>query len=577
VVLMLASPAAAAPQAPFGNAEGWMTDGTGRVYVTHGVNMVYKLKPYDPAVPGFGDDDAEFLAREGLNSVRLGVIYTAVEPQPGVYDDAYLDSIANTVAVLERHGIAVMLDFHQDLYHERYQGEGWPDWAVYDDGLPAAPQAGFPANYVVMPGLNRAFDSFWANREGPGGVGLVDRFAAAWKHVAGRFASNRKLLGYDLLNEPWPGNGWQACANPSGCPTFDQGPFAEFWRKTIGAIRAVDKEHLVFYEPNVLFNFGAGTQLPDFGDDRLGMSWHNYCLVGIFGPGGGEACGVEESLPFQNAAARTKATGDTQIVTEFGATEDLATIRRVVEASDEFMVGWQYWHYCGCSDPTTQGPGETQAIVKDPAKPPTGDNLKQAKLDELVRPYPQLVAGTPKSWSFDRDAKRFELTYSTARAGGGGFEGRPLTEVFVPERHYPKGYAVRAEGGAVASAAGARIVTVQACPGASEVRLTVQPQGPNVQDCAAIGVAAAKASLRRLRVTVSPRRVRAGRRTTFRFRVRAGRFAVRGARVRMAGHDARTDRGGRARIRVRMKRRGIRRAIAWKRTFRHGATRVRVR
>ena len=84
-----------------------------------------------------------------------------------------------------------MLDFHQDLYNERFQGEGWPDWAVQDDGLPAEPKAGFPANYLVMPALQRAFDHFWANDPGPGGVGLQDRYAAAWAHVAARFRSTR--------------------------------------------------------------------------------------------------------------------------------------------------------------------------------------------------------------------------------------------------------------------------------------------------------------------------------------------------------------------------------------------------
>jgi hypothetical protein len=58
--------------------------------------------------------------------------------------------------------------------------------------------------------------------------------------------------------------------------------------------------------------------------------------------------------------------------------------------------------------------------------------------------------------------------------------------------------------------------------------------------------------------------------------VKAGRFAVRGARVRFAGHSARTDARGRARIRVRLKRAGMRRAVTWKKTYARGATRVRV-
>jgi endoglycosylceramidase len=577
--MAMAGVASAGPQPPFGHAGRFITDSSGRVFISHGVNLVYKVAPYEPSVSGFGDDDAAFLQREGFNSVRLGVIYKAVEPSPGSYDMAYLAKIAETAAILEKHGIAPLLDFHQDLYNERFQGEGWPDWAVLDDGLPAQPQLGFPGNYLAQPATNRAFDNFWANAAGPGGIGLVDRYAAAWKRVAQTFAGDRWILGYDLLNEPWPGTGWQQCANPAGCPAFDQGVFADFNRKTIAGVRGGDKNHLVFYEPNVLFNDGAETQLPKFDDDRLGMSWHNYCLVGDVsgsGGGGGGACGTEEGLVLANAQKRSETTNDTQLLTEFGATDDLDTLRRITSAADQYMVGWQYWHYCGCKDPTTQGPGDTQAIVKDPSKAPQGDNLKTEKLDVLVRPYPQLVAGTPVSWKFDADKKVFNLVYSTARADGGEFAGNPVTEVYVPKRQYPSGYSVKVEGAGVASGPGAQALELQACPGARSVKLEVTPTGPNVEDCAAGSVAGLKIEVPVLHLSVTPRRVHRGHTRSFTFRVKSGRFAVRGARVRFAGHNTRTDARGRARIRVRMSRVGMRRAVTWKRSYRHGATRVRV-
>jgi hypothetical protein len=240
------------------------------------------------------------------------------------------------------------------------------------------------------------------------------------------------------------------------------------------------------------------------------------------------------------------------------------------------MVGWQYWHYCGCNDPTTQGPGDTQAIVKDPAKPPEGDNLKTEKLGVLVRPYPQLVAGTPAGWKFDADKKVFNLEYSTARAAGGRFAGHPLTEVFVPKRQYPGGYSVKVQGAGVASGPGEQLLELQACPGARTVKLEVAASGQNVADCAAGSVAGLKIQVPQLRLSVTPRRVRIGQTATFTFRVKAGRFAVHGARVRFAGRSARTDSRGRANIRVRFKRAGVHRAVSWKRTYTRGSARVRV-
>src|SRR5205807_294034 len=170
--------AVAAPTLPLSHAGRWITDARGRVVIVHGTNMVYKLPPYYPAAAGFSDDDAAFLARIGFNAVRVGVIWKAVEPEPGVYDNAYLSRIAATVATLRRHGIVSLLDFHQDMYNERFQGEGAPDWAVQDDGLPAVPQFGFPANYELMPALQHAFDHFWDNS-----AGLQNHYAGAWRDV----------------------------------------------------------------------------------------------------------------------------------------------------------------------------------------------------------------------------------------------------------------------------------------------------------------------------------------------------------------------------------------------------------
>src|SRR5689334_24422249 len=118
-VIAAVAPAARAdsPSSPLGHTGRWITDANGRVVILHGLNMVSKLPPYAPDATGFGDDDAAFLAAHGFNTVRVGIIYKAVEPTPGVYDDAYLQRIQSTVTTLAKHGIFSLLDFHQDLYN----------------------------------------------------------------------------------------------------------------------------------------------------------------------------------------------------------------------------------------------------------------------------------------------------------------------------------------------------------------------------------------------------------------------------------------------------------------------------
>jgi endoglycosylceramidase len=480
--LAMAAGAAAKPQPPLAHEGRWFTDAQGRVVILHGLNMVYKVGSYAPADSGFGANDAKWLRKHGFNTIRLGIIYKGLEPEAPAktgapeYEESYIRSLAKTESVLAKHRIFTLLDFHQDLYNERFQGEGWPDWQVVDDGVPAEPQQGFPANYIVNGGLQRAFDNFWANTEVEG-RGLQDAYADAWRHVAQRFRKAPYVVGYDILNEPWPGSAFNSdnCLNPAGCATFDETTLGPFNERVIDAIRQVDPETLIFYEPLVTFDFSADSKLPDTGDAAAGFSFHDYCLPGALGgPGSGPSCEPLEDTVFANADKQSDETGDVPFLTEFGATDDLDTIGRIIRLADDHMTSWQYWHYCGCDDPTTQGPG-VQALVLDARKRPHGSNVNRQKLKVLARPYPRAVAGTPQSFSFDRDQSRFDLTYSTVTPGGGKLPRKHLTEVFIPKIQYPFGYRVEADGASVVSKPNARVLKLRRLPKSGEVTVAVTP------------------------------------------------------------------------------------------------------
>jgi hypothetical protein len=83
---------------------------------------------------------------------------------------------------------------------------------------------------------------------------------------------------------------------------------------------------------------------------------------------------------------------------------------------------------------------------------------------------------------------------------------------------------------------------------------------------------------KRLRLTVKPRRVRAGRRVVLRFRVTraASGAGVARARIRFAGFTLITGRGGRATLRMRFRHPARRRAWARKAGFRPARVHVRV-
>lgn len=455
---------------PLHQAGTWITDAQGRVVILHGLNQVYKLAPYEPSADGFGADDAAFLQANGFSAVRVGVIWSAVEPRPGSYDDAYLDSIAATVNVLRAHGIVSLLDFHQDLFNEKFQGEGAPAWAVEDGGLPNPP-LGFPGNYFANPAEDASWDAFWNNAPASDGVGLQDHYARAWARVAARFRNSPSVFGYEVLNEPWPGTVWEPCLVPLiGCPLFDA-TLTAFYQRVIPAIRAADPVKTVWYEPAVLFNEGIATNVGGSSDAHTGFAFHDYCGVESEAQNN-LTCPQEDAITFGNASAYSSRHAIPQLVTEFGATNDLSNVQSVTALADQNRVGWLEWAYTG-GDITSSAP-DAQALVLDPTKPPTGSNVVTGKLKVLAQVYPKLVAGIPTAWSFANGV--FALSFSTARAdGSGSFPAGSETDIAVPAIQFPHGYRVVVSGARVGSAAGASTLRLISRTGSASITVTVSP------------------------------------------------------------------------------------------------------
>ena len=497
--LLAFSGAAEAASLPrLGHHGRWVTDADGRVVTLHGWNMVNKRPPYAPDAVGFGDDDARFLADQGFNSVRLGLTWKAVEPRPGVYDQAYLDRIARTYRALHRRGVFVLLDFHQDLYNERYQGNGAPDWAIVGRAAQEGRgvQAGFPSNYLVNDQLNHAYDAFWNNTPVPGtGRGVQDHYAAAWAQVAQRFRRSPGIAGYNLFNEPWQGTDVQRCAfagkatSPDGdCPAaneFDRTKLTSFHRRVIAAIRGADRRTLAWWAPVLTFDFGLRTSHGDTGDRNAGFAFNSYCgqadpLTATILPfARGKPCSYTAELTFDNAEIVRRRTGDALLNTEYGASDDAKNWIDYAAAADRHMVGWHYWAYCGCNDPTTSAqPPDAQGVVLDPARPPSGANVKQEKLRQTARPYPSLVSGVPRRWKFRPNGRQFRLLYSTHRLGTRRrWAPGAVTKVKLPAANYPGGYSVDVRGARVASPQGARTLRLRSCRGARAVSVRIRPGG----------------------------------------------------------------------------------------------------
>lgn len=459
---------------PVSTTGTWLTNSDGQVVIVHGPNEVYKLPPYTPSASGFNADDAAFLAENGFTAVRLGVIWAAIEPQPGVIDTAYLDSINQTVQILADHGIYTIIDMHQDLWSTELHGEGAPSWATMTGGK-ANPDLPFPIGYWLSPAQKHAWKSFWDNAAAPDGLGLQDHYAQTWENVASYFSGNPAVIGYDVMNEPFPGPGWLATL--IGIPFFGHQQLAPMYNQVDAAVRAVDPNTPLYIEPpapaaaqvgNIL---GVPVILGAVNDPNTVLAWHNYC-AGAPGP----LCTfISERLARESDRYATRHDMPSNM-NEFGATSKVSELNTEMLAADKRLISWAMWAYTGVGDITTTGSGNDEALVYDPALPPTGDNVNTSSLQTLAAPYPQVISGTPKAWSF-KDGT-FTFSYSTAKVdGAGSFRTGSLTTISVPAIEYPNGYTVSVTGGHVTSAADARQLVV-AADGASTVDVVVTPRTP---------------------------------------------------------------------------------------------------
>ena len=253
---VMALPAAASSARPLAIKANKIVDDRGRQVILHGVNVVYKRAPYYPnrsggAATSFTRADVKQLHDWGFNAIRLGVTWAGLEPQRGAIDESYLDRLSALVDLASQEDMWVLLDMHQDLYSEKFGGNGAPDWAVLDDGIPYAPISdNFALNYTT-PAVGRAFTNFWADKDG-----IRTEFTRAIGALAERFAGSDTVLGYDLFNEP-------ICELQLGPPcSLPPEPGAAtlflkpFYDQVVPAIQAVDDTHPVFYEDAVTVNFG---------------------------------------------------------------------------------------------------------------------------------------------------------------------------------------------------------------------------------------------------------------------------------------------------------------------------------
>jgi uncharacterized membrane protein HdeD (DUF308 family) len=222
----------------------WFSDSEGRYLLFRGVNFGSrsKLPPYLPIAPLSTTElwqldlnkeissvrkELDLLKDLGFNVVRLLISWKALEPRPNPNltellpeGREYLIFVRRIIDELYSRNLYVILDFHQDLAHEVYGGDGFPDWALAIDQEHSRPEPSdlkdkkWQVKYAVNKSLKHTLRSFWQNdltnveselENFPVRTHLEKTIGQATKFlISDGAASHQAILGIELFNEPHP-------------------------------------------------------------------------------------------------------------------------------------------------------------------------------------------------------------------------------------------------------------------------------------------------------------------------------------------------------------------------------------
>ncbi|XP_023339622.1 uncharacterized protein LOC111709909 [Eurytemora carolleeae] len=274
----------------------------GRILMFRGINSVIKNFPwYDPKM--LDPIRQKQLKDWGFNAVRLGMMWSGLEPSEGEVNETYSGLIKDIVNGLEENGIYTYLDMHQDTLTGIDGYWGIPKWL--SDKLdksdrpypwPMLSTSGFTtwACGYFTEEISNAFQQLYTNNKG-----AADYFANFWLQVTKRFMNNTAVLGYELINEPWTGDIYM---DPSLLLPGNAGKelLEPFFNKASDAIRSLDNETMIFWEPVTYAYFvnSGPNSLLDLVLDAY-LNTHN---ISIFFPILKQACGeLDESFLSQDS------------------------------------------------------------------------------------------------------------------------------------------------------------------------------------------------------------------------------------------------------------------------------------
>lgn len=341
-----------------------IVDPSGRTVLLRGFNDDALLEStVDPAP--LDATDAGLMQAAGFDVVRLPIAWSRLEPHRGDFDAKYLDTIARAVALLNAHGLYVVLDMHSLGFSPAYGGSGAPAWATVS-WVPDPVWGPMPSlGRLLSPAINVSTAHFWLSSD------LQAQYFDTWRFVVQRFRDDSGVAGYDVINEPH--------SFPLPPFRFDKDQLWPFYANAVQTLGRADPNHLFFLDndmtgdlptsivpldaPDIVYapHVYTGSLIPpDFNGDTQPLKTHVNELAS-------EAASVPAPLWF----------GEFSI--SIGHVDAAAWINAVLDDFDTHDSGWAWWQWR-----ETSGYGVRTA---------DGKTVDMKLLRLLARPY--LAAAPP--------------------------------------------------------------------------------------------------------------------------------------------------------------------------------------
>ncbi len=394
---------------PIKSINNRLIDSWNQERIFHGINVVYKGPPYHPNIDKFDihhslvDADMKLMNTYGINLVRLGVMWPGVQPTLNNVNYTYLDILDTIIKKLSTYDIWVILDFHQDDLSKSFCGEGIPDWSfsyifknktlTYDFPRPlenpfsiinyTVCEKNYWPKYQFTYNLNSVYEELYT----PNSL-LQNRFIQYWKIVVSYFFKNdnNNILGYELINEPWPGDVFK---NPLLLlPKYgDYHNLQPLYNKLIKTIRKIDTETPILYE-SITWDWtqvGFDSVL----DNNSILSYHYY-----------DPPQFSIDLLFSQRIKDLTRLNSSGILTEFELTHKKEKDLQLLNKVDYYRQSWCYWQYKDFYNIT----GDNNAFFNN-------DGSMSKDIYSLDRTYPMKVSGKIINYSFNNNTQLFNLQY----------------------------------------------------------------------------------------------------------------------------------------------------------------------